>query len=227
MSKTILITGASTGIGAACARIGADSGHRLVLAARSKDKLDNLVAEIGEDRALAVACDVTEAKAQAKMFEQAIERFGGLDVVYANAGIGATAMGTENGDVDNFRDMILINNFGLAVTCKFAIPYLKESKGQLLLTGSQAGHRPLSGSVYGATKWFVRGYLGNLARELGEHGVRVTSIDPGMVDTPFFDDPKPDALRPEDVARAFAYAIDQPSHVHIARVQIYPVVSNA
>lgn len=223
MSKTILITGASSGIGATCARHAAKAGHRLILAARSKDKLEALVSELGDECAMAVECDVTEPESQVRMFKHAIGRFSQLDVVFANAGIGASAMGTENGDIDNFRDMIMVNNFGAAVTCKLAIPHLKRTSGHLVLTGSMAGHRPLSGSVYGATKWFVRGYAENLAQELADQGVRVTSIDPGMVDTPFFDDPKPDALRPEDIARAFVYAVEQPSHVQIARVQIYPM----
>ncbi|ACY18786.1 SDR family oxidoreductase [Haliangium ochraceum] len=224
-SKTILITGASSGIGAACARSAAEAGHRLVLAARSADKLGGLVDELGAERALAVACDVTDPDAQASMFERAVERFGGLDVVFANAGIGAKATGTEHGDIDNFRQLVLVNNFAVAVTCKLAIPHLKRRKGHLLLTGSKAGHNALSGSVYSATKWFIRGYAKNLANELSEHGVRVTSIDPGMVDTPFFDEAKPDALRPEDIGRAFVYAIEQPAHVHVADIEIYPMPS--
>ena len=227
MNKTILITGASTGIGAACAQHAAEAGHRLVLAARARSKLDELVNELGDETALAVECDVTDPDAQERMFERAIERFGQLDVVFANAGIGASARGTEHGDPDNFRDMILVNNFGLAVTCKLAIPHLKKSRGHLLITGSQAGHGTLPGSVYGATKWFVRGYVQNLAQELADQGVRVSSIDPGMVDTPFFDDPKPDALRPDDIARAFVYAIEQPPHVRVARVQVYPMMSGS
>jgi NADP-dependent 3-hydroxy acid dehydrogenase YdfG len=222
MNKVILITGASSGIGAACARAAVADGHKVALAARSETKLNNLVAELTTDAACAISCDVTDPLAQAAMFEQVNDRFGGIEVVFANAGLGAVATGTENGDFDNFREMILVNNFGVAITAKLAIPYLKKSKGQLLLTGSSAGNATLNGSVYGATKWFIRGYAKNLAAELSGTGVRVTNIEPGMVDTPFFDQSKPDALRSEDIARAFLYVISQPDHVMIADMQVYP-----
>jgi NADP-dependent 3-hydroxy acid dehydrogenase YdfG len=222
MTKVILITGASSGIGAACAHSAIDAGHTVVLAARSEQKLKDLVAELGENAAYAITCDVTDPAAQAAMFKQANDKFGRIDVVFANAGVGATAMGTENGDIDNFREMILINNLGVAITAKLAIPYLKASKGQLLVTGSRAGNVVLNGSVYGATKWFIRGYVKNLAAELSGTGVRVSNIEPGMVDTPFFDEGKPDALRAEDIANAFLYVISQPDHVLVADIQVYP-----
>lgn len=158
------------------------------------------------------------------MVDTAIDRFGSLDVAFANAGLGATAKGTEHGDIDNFRDLVMVNNFAVTVTCKYTIPHLIKSKGHLVLIGSQAGHRALSGSVYSATKWFIRGYAKNLANEMEPHGVRVTSIDPGMVDTPFFDDDKPDALRPDDIGKAFMYAINQPPHARIACIEVYPII---
>ncbi|MEM8771281.1 MAG: SDR family oxidoreductase [Pseudomonadota bacterium] len=222
--KHILITGGSSGIGAACARAAVNAGHKVALAARSTQKLDALVEEFGADNAISIACDVTDPDAQKAMVEKAVDRFGSLDAVFANAGLGATATGTEQGEIENFREMIMVNNFAVAVTCKFAIPHLKKSKGNLVLIGSQAGHVALSGSVYSATKWFIRGYAKNLSNELIEHGVRVTSIDPGMVDTPFFDDPKPSALRPEDIARAFLYVIELPAHARLAEIEIYPTV---
>lgn len=226
MSKHILITGASSGIGAACVEAAIKAGHRVSLAARSVDKLHNLVKNLGGERAHAIECDVTDAHQQCEMFESATEKFGGLDVVYANAGIGADAAGTENGDIDNFQQMIMVNNFAVTVTCKLAIPHLKKSKGCLVLTGSRAGHIPLAGSVYGATKWFIRGYAKNLAAELDDHGVRVTSIDPGMVETPFFDDPNPKALQADDIARAFMFAIEQPQNVKVADIQVYPMMNS-
>lgn len=224
MSKVILITGGSTGIGAVCAEQAVAAGHKVVLAARSVDKLDALVAQLGQGNALAVGCDVTEPDQQAAMISAAINRFGRLDVVMANAGLGASARGTEAGDIENFRQMIMTNVFAVTVTAKLAIPHLKDSRGHLVLVGSRAGHTVLPGSVYGATKWFVRGFADNLAAELAEAGVRVTNINPGMVDTPFFDTPKPEALRPEDVGRAFIYAIEQPAHVQIQSLQVYPHV---
>ncbi len=224
MSKTVLITGASSGIGAAVSRALVAAGHKVALAARSTDKLTALVEELGAHHALAIECDVTDPDAQKAMFDTAVAHYGGLDVVFANAGLGAKAKGTEHGDIDNFRELVMVNNFAVTVTCKYGIPHLKKSKGHLVLIGSQAGHRALSGSVYSATKWFIRGYAKNLANELEDHDVRVTSIDPGMVDTPFFDDDKPDALRPADIGNAFLYAISQPGHVRIADIEIYPMV---
>lgn len=202
----------------------ARAGHNVVLAARSADKLRAVAEKTGAESTLTVECDVTDPDAQKALFAKAVSRFGRIDVVFANAGIGATAKGTEHGDIENFRDLVMVNNFGVTVTCKYAIPELRKSKGHLVLTGSQAGHRALAGSVYSATKWFIRGYARNLANELDPHGVRVTSIDPGMVDTAFFDDEKPDALRPDDIGRAFMYAIEQPENVKVAGIQIYPII---
>ncbi len=223
MTKTILITGASSGIGAACAKMAAAEGHNLVLAARSKDKLDALVAEIGDDKALAVECDVSDGDSQRAMFDKAIERFGSLDVVFANAGFGMSVTGDLDQDIPQFRDMILTNCFGLTLTCKLAQPHLEKSKGHLVMTGSRAAHVALPGSVYGATKWFVDGFARNMHAAASGTGMRVTNIEPGMVDTPFFDSEKPDALRDDDIARAFIYAISQPAHVNVLSVQVNPV----
>ena len=100
--KTFLITGASTGIGEATARKAFDAGYNLVLAARSKDKLDALVKEFGDDRALAVSCDVTNEDDQNALARAAMDKFGRIDVVFANAGIGATGTGTKGGDPANW-----------------------------------------------------------------------------------------------------------------------------
>ncbi len=224
MSKNILITGGSSGIGAACAKGAVAAGHKVALAARSADKLEQLVGKLGSDKAIAIECDVTDPEAQERMFATAVDCYGSLDVVFANAGLGAAAVGTENGIVENFREMIMVNNFAVTLTAKFAIPHLKASKGHLVLTGSQGGHVALAGSVYSATKWFIRGYAKNLANELVPHGVRVTSIDPGMVETPFFDNPQPQALRPEDISKAFLYAVDAPPHARVAEIEINPMV---
>lgn len=224
MQKSILITGGSSGIGAACARAAVSAGHRVAVTARSNDKLQALVQELGNDNAVAIECDVTDPDNQKRMFAHAADALGGLDAVFANAGLGATSTGTENGDIDNFHEMIMVNNFAVTVTCKYAIPYLKKSKGNLVLIGSQAGHVALSGSVYSATKWFIKGYAKNLSNEVGPHGIRVTSIDPGMVETPFFNQPQPQALRPEDIARAFMYTIELPPHARLAEIEINPMV---
>jgi NADP-dependent 3-hydroxy acid dehydrogenase YdfG len=222
MSKVILITGASSGIGEICARFAVKAGHKVALAARSTDTLRALVAEFGEDSAIALTCDVTDAAQQEKMVADTVAHFGKLDVVFANAGLGASSRGTEAGDPDSFRQMIEVNCLGVTFTAKYAMPHLKQSKGHLVLVGSLAAQGTVWGSVYSATKWFIRGYADNLGAELGDAGGRVTCLHPGMTDTPFFDTPKPDALRPEDIARAFMFTIEQPDNVLMPHLPIYP-----
>ena len=161
---------------------------------------------------------MTDYAAQERLFAAA----GDVDVVFANAGTGAKTAGTENGDPANFEAMIRVNALALTYTAKLAIPVLKRTRGHLVVTGSRAGTANFAGSVYGATKWFVQGYAANLAIELAGTGVRVTNIQPGAVDTPFFDDPKPDALRDDDVARAFMFAIEQPDTVSIQSMLVVP-----
>ena len=222
--KTMLITGASTGIGAATAKMAVAEGYRVALAARSLEKLDALAGELGgADKAVAIQCDVTDFDSQKAMVEQTMTAFGRIDVAFANAGIGATASGTEHGDPRNWRDMILTNLYGVALTAKLCIPQIRKNRGHLLITGSRAGRTTLKGSIYGATKWGVTGYGYNLREELAGTGARVTLIEPGMVDTPFFDTPKPKALRSDDVARAVMYAISQPDHVDVSELLVIPV----
>ncbi len=220
----MLITGASTGIGAATARMAADAGYRVALAARSLDKLESIVAELGgAEKAIAIQCDVTSYAEQQAMVAKTLKAFGRIDVAFANAGVGATASGTLKGDPDNWRDMIMTNLYGVTLTVKVCMPEILKNRGHLLLTGSRAGRGPLKGSVYGATKWAVTGYGYNLREELAGTGARVTLIEPGMVDTPFFDSPKPDVLKGEDVARAVMYAISQPDHVDVSELLVLPV----
>src|SRR3954471_24459479 len=199
--RVLVITGASTGIGAATARAAAAEGFSLVLAARSKDKLDALVGELGEDRAIAVPTDVTAWEDNERLIAAASERFGRVDVVFANAGFGA-ARGWLKETPEHWRDMVLTNVLGAAYTLRAAIPAVTETKGHLLVTGSVAGRRALPGSLYSCTKWAVTA-MGEAARqELDGTGVRVTLVEPGMVDTPFFDNRPTGALEADDIARA-------------------------
>jgi NADP-dependent 3-hydroxy acid dehydrogenase YdfG len=219
---TFLITGASSGIGAATARHAADAGYRLVLAARSTDKLEQLAAELGgDDRALAVECDVTEWDQQQEMAKAALEKFGQLDVVFANAGFGA-ARGFLNESPEHWRSMVLTNVYGAALTIRATLGAVKQSQGHFLLTGSVAGRRALPGSLYSATKWAVTAMGESLRQELNDTGVRVTLIEPGMVDTPFFDNPVSNALHPDDIARAVMFAVSQPPHVDVNEMLVRP-----
>jgi NADP-dependent 3-hydroxy acid dehydrogenase YdfG len=221
-----LITGASSGIGAQTARRAAEAGYRLVLAARSEEKLSSLAEELGGDgRAIAVRCDVTEWEDQQALAARAIDAFGRIDVAFANAGFGAPR-GFTAGDVEHWKAMVLTNVYGAALTVRATIDHLKATTGHLLLTGSVAGRRALPGSLYSCTKWAVTA-MGEAARlELDGTGVRVTLIEPGMVDTPFFDDRPTGALEDDDVARAVMYAVTQPSHVDVNEILIRPVAQS-
>ena len=217
-----LITGASTGIGAATARRAAEAGHRLVLAARSLDRLEALAQELGgSQRARAVRCDVCEWEDQQALAAAALEAFGRIDVVFANAGFG-TPRGFEQSTPEHWRAMVLTNVYGAALTIRATVGALRDSTGHLLLTGSVAGRRALPGSLYSCTKWAVTA-MGEAARqELDGTGVRVTLIEPGMVDTPFFDDGVSGALEADDIARAVMYAVGQPPHVDVNELLIRP-----
>ena len=221
-----LITGASSGIGAATARQAAQAGYRVVLAARSADRLQELAAELGgEERALALECDVTEWDQQQAMVRSTLDRYGRLDVAFANAGFGA-ARGFLNETTEFWRSMVLTNVYGVALTIRATITPLKEARGHLLLTGSLAGRRALPGSLYSATKWAVTA-MGEAARlELNETGVRVTLIEPGMVDTPFFDEPGQGRLEADDVARTVMFAVSQPPHVDVNEILVRPTAQS-
>jgi NADP-dependent 3-hydroxy acid dehydrogenase YdfG len=215
-----LITGASTGIGAATARAAAQAGYRLVLAARSEDKLGALADELGG--ALAVRCDVTEWDDQQALVARTLDAYGRIDVAFANAGFGA-ARGFQKDSPEHWKAMVLTNVYGAALTIRATQEALTATRGHLLLTSSLAGRRALPGSLYSATKHAVTA-MGEAARlELNDTGVRVTLIEPGMVDTPFFDEPPSiEALQADDVARAIMFAVSQPAHVDINEILIRP-----
>jgi NADP-dependent 3-hydroxy acid dehydrogenase YdfG len=217
-----LVTGASSGIGEATARRAAAAGYRVVLAARSRDRLSDLAAELGgPERSLVCQCDVTEWDQQEAMVKDALECFGRLDVAFANAGFGG-ARGFLKESPEHWRSMVLTNVYGAALTIRASLPALKEARGHLLLTGSVAGRRALAGSLYSATKWAVTAMGESARQELNGTGVRVTLIEPGMVDTPFFDERPSDALKPDDVARAVMFAVSQPPHVDVNEILVRP-----
>ena len=221
--RVLWITGASAGIGAATARLAAASGWRLVLAARSLDKLTALADELGgDDRAIAVECDVTSWDDQQAALTVALEHFGRLDAAWANAGYGGAR--SFLGETPEFwRGMVLTNVYGVALTIRAAIPALKESRGHLLLTGSVAGRRAIPGSLYSATKHAVHAMAESARQELNGTGVRLTVVAPGIVDTEFFSKvPLDDPLHADDVARAVLYALEQPSHVDVSEIVIRP-----
>jgi NADP-dependent 3-hydroxy acid dehydrogenase YdfG len=220
--RVFLITGASSGIGAATARQASAAGWRVVLAARSGERLKDLAEELGgSERALAVRCDVAEWEEQQRMVKASLSAFGRIDVAFANAGFGG-ARGFLKDTPEHWREMLLTNVYGAALTIRATIPALTDSRGHLLLTSSVAGRRPLPGSMYSCTKHAVTA-MGEAARlDLHGTGIRVTLIEPGMTDTPFFDNRPTDALNDEDIARAVMYAVSQPPHVDVNEILIRP-----
>ncbi|CAM4149910.1 SDR family oxidoreductase [Palleronia rufa] len=221
MARTLFITGASTGIGAATARAASRAGWSVALVARSRDKLEALAGEIG-DSALALPCDVTDLSALEKAVAAAVDRFSGIDAVFANAGRGLSKAGTVEGDAEDISALVDLNIKGVVWTARATLPELKKTRGTLVMTGSAAGRRHISGSIYGATKWFVHGYAGNMAEAMREWGGRCSVIAPGMVDTPFFDEGKPDKLKPEDVADAVLHAIEADPRAAVREIYLMP-----
>jgi len=224
----LAITGASTGIGAATARHAVEAGWQVVLGARSEDKLAALAEELGgEERALSIRCDVTDWDDQQAFVQSALERFGGLDAIFANAGFGAKRGFLEE-SVEHWKAMIDTNVYGCALTIRAALPHFRErGRGHFLLTSSVAGRLNLPGSLYSATKHAVTAMGHSLRAELEDSGIRVTLIEPGMVATPFFADPPRRALDADDVARAVIYALEQPPTVEINEILIRPVRKGA
>lgn len=219
--RTLFIAGASSGIGAATARAAVASGWNVALMARSAAKLVSLSAELGE-AAHAVPGDVTDLEEVEASVAATVERFGRLDAAFANAGKGLDIPGTEAGDPVEWRRLVDLNIMGVLYTARAVLPELRKTKGHLVLTGSAAGRTHIKGSIYSATKWFVHGYGGNMSEEMREWGGRCTVIAPGMVDTPFFSERKPDKLQPEDIADAVVYALNQNPRAEMREIFIMP-----
>ncbi|MDQ3102284.1 MAG: SDR family oxidoreductase [Actinomycetota bacterium] len=225
--RTILITGASTGIGAATAKRLRADGHRLVLSARREEPLQELAGELdGGDDVLVQTCDVTEWDQVESLVEAGRERFGGIDVVFANAGFGA-GRGFLEESPEQWRSMVLTNVLGVAHTIRATLPgLLEQDGGHYVITSSVAGRRSLPGSLYSATKWAVTAMGESLRQELRQMHenttIKVTLIEPGMVDTPFFDNRPANALEADDIAAAVLYAISQPDRVDVNEILIRP-----
>ena len=224
---TLLITGASTGIGAATAKHAVEAGWNVALSARSEDKLRALADELGPDHTHVVPCDVTEWDDQQRLVSETIDRFGGIDAAFANAGFGAKRGFLEE-EPDFWRSMVLTNVLGPALTIRAVLPhFLERDAGHFLITSSVAGRRSLPGSLYSATKHAATAMGEALRSELRQmhenFSVRVTLIEPGMTDTPFFENRPEQALNADDIARAVLFALDQPPGVDINEMLIRPV----
>lgn len=224
--RVLLVTGGSTGIGAATARAAVADGYRVALAARTASKLDSLVEELGgSDRALPITCDVTDKASQQAMVRTTLDHFGRIDAVFANAGIGGKPGGFCGADSDVWKDMILTNVYGVGLTIQCSAEALKATQGHLLITGSAAGRATIPGSMYSATKWAVSAIGYGVREELRGTGIRTTLIEPGMVDTPFFDDQPEHALADRDIAASVMYALSQPPSVDVNEILVRPTPS--
>jgi NADP-dependent 3-hydroxy acid dehydrogenase YdfG len=218
----LVITGASTGIGAATARRAAEFGYRLVLAARSEDKLQALAKELGGE-ALAARCDVTDWDDQRALVATTLDRFGRMDAYFANAGFGAKRGFLEE-SVEHWKSMIDTNVLGAALSIRAVLPHFRErNRGHLILTSSIAGRRALPGSLYSATKHAVTAMGEALRQEISDTDIKVTLIEPGAVDTPFFENRPSGALEADDIARAVMFALTQPPHVDVNEILVRPI----
>jgi NADP-dependent 3-hydroxy acid dehydrogenase YdfG len=238
--KVVAITGASSGIGAATARLLAERGARVVLGARRVERLDDIVAEIRENGGQAISCrvDVARRADLERLVETALDRFGRLDVLVSNAGISKIGPVSEL-DVDGWAAMIDVNLRGVLHGFAAALPvFRRQGRGHFVTTVSTAGLKIVpTMAVYAATKNAVRTVMEGLRQESTDGVVRTTSISPGFVDTELDSSIDDAGLReeirrtmndfgipPEAVARAIAFAIEQPDDVEIGDMTIRPTV---
>jgi NADP-dependent 3-hydroxy acid dehydrogenase YdfG len=226
-APVLLITGASSGIGAATARAASADGYRVVLGARRKTQLDSLARELGgPERAIARRCDVTDWADVEGLVEAALSRFGRIDAVFANAGVGARRGFLEE-SVEHWKAMLETNVLGAALTIRATLPHLLDRDGgHYVLTGSVAGRHAVPGSLYSVTKWAISAMAEALRQELRRkhesERIRVTLLAPGMTDTEFFDERPANALAADDIAGAVIYALSQPSRVDVNEIVIRP-----
>ncbi|MFA9502077.1 SDR family oxidoreductase [Natrinema sp. H-ect1] len=217
-SKTAIVTGASSGIGAATCHELADGGANVVLAARSEDRLSDLAADLEADHgveALAVPTDVREESAVDALLAAAVDRFGGIDVLVNNAGL-ARGSDVESMTTEAYETMQETNVDGVFYASRAALPHLREREGHLVFVASFAGRHPRpSNPVYAATKWWVRGFAKSLAAQVGDDGVGISIVNPAEVRSEFgaadgesfaerFEEGE--VSEPEEVAQAIRFA---------------------
>lgn len=234
--KSVVVTGASSGIGAAVVRALAAEGARLTIGARRLDRLESIARELGGD-VVPLAADMRIESDIVRLVATARERFGGVDVLVNNAGLGRQAP-VSSAATELWREMLETNVLGLLVATREAVQDMERRgvAGHVVHVSSMAGHRvpgPDSG-VYAATKFAVRAITEGLRQELRarKSPIRVSSVSPGYVDTDFTQvfvgpgrAPQPRdtrALDPEDVARAIVWVLSQPAHMEVHDVLVRP-----
>ena len=232
--KTVIVTGASSGIGKATARLLAGKGCNVVLAARRADRLEELATEIGK-KAIAVPTDVTDPTACEALIARTVEHFGAVDILVNNAGIGLYGP-IHEADPEDWRKMFEVNVLGVLYTTAAATRrMLFQGSGDIVFISSVAGRRVPrpDGTVYAATKHAITAVAEGLRMDLCGRGVRVATIEPGLVRTEFPEGSFPSAeeyyeskeyapLDAKDVATAVVYAVEQPPNVSVNEVLIRP-----
>jgi 3-oxoacyl-[acyl-carrier protein] reductase len=222
--RVAFVTGASRGVGAAVARTFHAAGARVALASRGGD-------DLGLEGALGIECDVREPAAVEAAVGAAVERFGRLDVVVANAGVGSYGPFLEL-DPEDIEAMIDVNLKGVIHTARFTLPHLIESRGDFVSLASVAGLRAFPGeAVYNASKFGQIGFARALDHELRERGVRVTSIAPGGIATDFAmgsgrtpDMPELEGMMSaEEVAEVVLFAVTRPPGLRMMTVAFRPM----
>lgn len=233
-TRTAIVTGASSGIGEATARRLAQRGYNVVLAARRADRLEVLAAALGE-KAFAVPTDVADPAACEALVAQTVERFGALDVLVNNAGIGLYAAIAE-ADPNDWRKMFDVNVLGVLYSTRAAIRHmLPRGSGDVVFISSVAGRRVPNthGTVYAATKHALSAIAEGLRMDLEGKGIRVISVEPGLVRTEFPTNSYSSAeeyyaqkdyapLEAEDIAEAVLYAVSQPPSVSVDEILLRP-----
>lgn len=237
----VFVTGASAGFGAAIARAFVKGGHRVVAAARRRDRLDALSAELG-DKLLPFELDVRDSAAVAAAPAALPAEFAAIDVLVNNAGLALGLEPAQRALLDDWQTMIDTNCTGLVhVTRAFLPGMVERNRGHVFNLGSVAGSWPYpGGNVYGATKAFVRQFSLNLRADLAGTAVRVTDIEPGLCGGTEFsnvrfrgDDEKAatvykdvQPLTPEDIADSIYWIATRPAHVNINTIELMPVAQS-
>jgi NADP-dependent 3-hydroxy acid dehydrogenase YdfG len=228
-----IITGGLKGIGAAAAVEFARTGGRMILTDLSVAGADDLVARVRDagGEAACIAADVRDPSSHQPAVVEAVQRWGRLDFLVANAGISDQSR-VATGDPDRWRAVVETNLLGVIYAAHAVLPtMLEQGSGHIIVTCSVSGREAYVGeAVYIASKWGQVGFAHSLRLELIESGVRVTLIEPGLVNTPLtYNNPKVrplleeiEPLTPEDVARAVVFAHQQPARVSVSEIVVRP-----
>ncbi|MFF1686665.1 MULTISPECIES: SDR family oxidoreductase [unclassified Streptomyces] len=227
MEPVTLITGGSTGIGAATARALLKQGHRVAVTGRDAEKLAAFAASAAAgERLLTITGDTSDEHDVASAVGHVVDAWGRLDNVIANAGFSLPG-NLESHAPEDMRTMVLTNVLGPALLVRETLSHLRESKGRIVIIGSVAGARNTPGNLYSVTKWAAHALAENTRLLVGKDGVGVTVIAPGVVDTPFWDErggtpEAAPAMTPEHIADTIVFAVNQPAGVDINHITMRP-----